>query len=358
MRLTHRSRRWLVPLAVVALVGSAGTLGPVVADAAPDLPGITAQQLLTNVQTAKVDGLSGTVHTSVDLGIPAFPGLNDSSRFTDLLSGEHTIRVAFAKPDKARVAVLDQMAERVLVTDGTTAWSYDSAAHEATKLAVPDHPSRPGPAPAEAANPQELAKRFLDAIDPSTQVTVTGTRSVAGRDAYLLTLTPRTDRTLVGSVTLAVDAHQWVPLRVTVLPRSGDRAAIDVGFTDISFDVPDASVFGFTPPPGTEVETTSAPDEPSFPRATPGLPERGPSGQQDAPRVVGNGWDAVAAGHWDPAADRAMVGQVLAGMPRVSGSWGRGTAVTTRLVSVLLTDDGRVLAGMVPVSVLEQAAAR
>jgi outer membrane lipoprotein-sorting protein len=349
MSLTQRTRRWLVPVAATVVIGAAGTLGPVVADASPDLPDITAQQLLTNVQTADVDGLSGTVHTAAELGIPMLPGLQGQTELTDLLDGKHTIRVAAAKPGKARISVLDDMAERVLVTDGTTAWAYDSAAHKATKFAVPAHDSTPDPA--EAANPQALAKRFLDAIDPSTQVTVTGTREVAGRDAYLLTLTPRTDRTLVGSVTLAVDAREWVPLRVTVMPRAGGEAAIDVGFTDVKFEVPNAGTFTFTPPQGTEVTEKAAPDMPRIPRTT----DRVPGGHRGGgPQVIGTGWDAVVVFKTGPIPQNPA----LAALPKVSGSWGSGTLFSSRLVSALLTDDGRVLVGLVPAAVLEQAAAR
>ena len=74
MGVAQRSRRWLVPVATVAVVAGVGTLGPVVADASPKLPGITAQDLLAKVQTAKVDGLSGTVRSATDLGLPALPG--------------------------------------------------------------------------------------------------------------------------------------------------------------------------------------------------------------------------------------------------------------------------------------------
>ena len=75
MGVAQRSRRWLVPVATVAVVAGVGTLGPIVADASPKLPGITAQDLLANVQTAKVDGLSGTVTSPTDLGLPALPGM-------------------------------------------------------------------------------------------------------------------------------------------------------------------------------------------------------------------------------------------------------------------------------------------
>jgi len=310
-----------------------------------------AQQLLANVQTAKVDGMSGTVRLTADLGLPALPdtgrGPRDS-QLTDLLSGKHTIRVAYAGPDKARVSVLDEMAERVLVTDGTTGWAYDSSEHEATKFAVPDH-GRAAARPPVAQDPQALAKQFLDAVDPTTKVTVTGTRKVAGRDAYLLTLTPRTDRTTVGSVTLAVDSKTWVPLRTTVLPRGGGKPAVEVGFSEVSFAVPDASTFAFTPPSGTKVTEESA------------VPRREHRHRPDNARpygtVVGKGWDAVAVTRWSDR-DNPTLQQLLAKAPTVSGSWGSGKVLNSRMVSALFTDDGRLLVGLVPTGVLEQAAAQ
>lgn len=340
----------MVPVTAVAVIGVGGVLGPVVADASPDLPDITAEQLLTRVQTAKVDGLSGTVRTSSDLGLPAIPGGlgpqgEGLAEVTDLLSGEHTVRVAFAEPDKARVSILDTMAERVFVSDGRTAWAYDSSHREATRFAVPKHDARPEP---RATNPQELARQFLDGIDPTTEVTVTGTESVAGRDAYLLTLTPRTDRTLVGSVTLAVDAREYVPLRVSVDSRGQDEPAAEVGFTDVSFDRPKASTFTFTPPKGTEVTEHPRPEAPRVMK-----PER--VDRRGGPVVVGKGWEAVAVTRLQRESS-GVLDQFLAGARTVSGSWGSGKLITSRMVTALFTDDGRVLVGMVPGSVLEQAA--
>jgi outer membrane lipoprotein-sorting protein len=366
MRVTQVSRRWLVPAAAVAVIGAGAAVAPAIAGASPDLPGITAQQLLANVQTAKVDGLSGTVTVSSDLGLPALPnGMGPSqSQLTDLLSGDHTVRVAYAAPDKARVSVLDNMSERVLVTDGTTAWAYDSHAHTATKKSIAPHTQRSA-RPETAQDPQTLAKQFLDAIDPTTKVTVTGTRSVAGQDAYLLTLTPKTDRTTVGSVTIAVDARNWMPLRTTVMPRSGGNPAIDVGFTDVSFATPAASTFAFTPPPGTKVTdngtdqgTEIAPPNRTFPNKPNGIrPQRDLGGTP--PTVIGTGWDAVAVTHFNAdSTSNGMLRQLLAKAPSVSGSWGTGKVVSTRMVTALITDDGRLMIGLVPQSVLEQAAAK
>jgi outer membrane lipoprotein-sorting protein len=365
MGVAQRSRRWLVPVTAVAMVAGVGALGPMVADASPDLPDITAQELLTKVQTAKVDGLSGTVRSAADLGLPAIPGVEGGNQLLDLLSGEHTARVAFASPDKARVSVLDTMAERVWTTDGTSAWAYDSSKREAVKLTLPDHSARPNkPQAPESYDPQAVAKQFLDAIDPTTTVDVSGTEKVAGRDAYKLRLVPKTDKTTVGSVTLAIDSKTWIPLEVTVMPRTGSDPAAQLGFTSVSFDVPAASTFTFTPPKGVKVTEEKAPATREIP--TPVKPPKaiGPKGEKpipakpsgDGPTVIGKGWDAVVAFRDVPTAGNGPIDQLLAKARTVEGSWGKGKILTSKMVNVLVTDDGRVLAGLVSPDTLVAAA--
>lgn len=361
---TRSNRRWLAPVTAIAVVAGGAALVPVVADASPDLPEITAQQLLTNVQGAKVDGLSGVVRSSTDLGLPAIPGLAGSQAL-DLITGDHTARIALAAPDKARAAVLDNMAERVFTTDGKTAWAYDSRSREATKLTLPADRSghkHPGKELGKAYDPTAVAKQFLDAIDPSTAVTVTGTESVAGRDAYVLRLTPRTDQTTVGSVTLAVDAKEWVPLQVKVLPRAGGDPAVELGFTEVSFEVPPASTFTFTPPKGTKVNEEKLPALTDKPGHKPGLPEKSdkpgaPGKAGDRPTVIGEGWSSVVVLK-GASADTGSLQPLLANARTVQGSWGSGKILTTRMVSALFTDDGRIIVGLVPPEVLESAAAK
>jgi outer membrane lipoprotein-sorting protein len=364
MGAAKRSRRWLVPVTAVAVVAGVGAFGPMVADASPDLPGITAQELLAHVQTAKVDGLSGTVTSSTDLGLPTLPGMEgQSTQFLDLLTGDHTARVAFAGPDKARVSVLDSMAERVLTTDGKTAWAYDSAKREATKVALPAQSAKPETAPdKQAYDPQAVAQKFLAAIDPSTTVEVSGTEKVAGRDAYKLRLVPKTDQTTVGSVTLAVDSKTWVPLQVTVMPRTGKNAAVQLGFSSVSFDVPAASTFAFTPPKGVKVTEQKVPAKAPGKQTPPILPKPGapkPSAPStDRPTVIGEGWNSVVELRGKAQTGNATLDQLLAKAPTVQGSWGSGKILSTKMVNALITTDGRIFAGLVTPQALQSAAAK
>ncbi len=333
MGVAQRSRRWSVPVVAIAVVAGVGTLGPMVADASPKLPDITAQELLTKVQTAKVDGLSGTVRSMADLGLPAIPGFKGSgNQILDLLSGEHTARVAFASPDKARVSLLDNMAERVWTTDGKAAWAYDSSKREAVKLTVPDHSARPTkPQAPESYDPQAVAKQFLDAIDPTTKVDVSGTEKVAGRDAYKLRLVPKADTTTVGSVTLAIDSKTWVPLEVTVMPRTGSK--------------------------GVKVTEEKAPATRQVPTPVkPPKAEQKPSPSDNGPTVIGKGWDAVVAFRNVTTTGNGPVDQLLAKARTVEGSWGTGKILTSKLVNALITDDGRVLVGLVSPDTLLAAA--
>ncbi|MGW6275816.1 LolA family protein [Kribbella sp. NPDC055071] len=371
MGVSQRSRRWLVPVTAVAVVAGVGTLGPVVADASPKLPGITAQDLLTKVQTAKVDGLSGTVQSATNLGLPTLPGVggDGANQALELLTGDHTARVAFATPDKARISVLDNQAERVWTTDGKSAWAYDSSKREAVKLTVPAHPAKPEQAAPQGYNPQSVAKQFLDAIDPTTTVEVSGTEKVAGRDAYKLRLVPKTDKTTVGSVTLAIDSKTYVPLQVTVMPRTGNDPAVQLGFSAVSFDVPAASTFAFTPPKGVKVTDEKAPTGRELPKqitppsGKPGVTKPGTkpgAAQGDKPTIIGEGWESVAMirGAKLTTTGNGPLDQLLANAPTVQGSWGKGKVLTTKMVSALITDDGRVFVGLVSPATLQSAAAK
>jgi hypothetical protein len=82
--------------------------------------------------------------------------------------------------------------------------------------------------------------------------------------------------------------------------------------------------------------------------------------------VVGTGWTSVVVAKAPSAAPSAAeaprgtpdVSRILANLPRVSGAWGSGRLLKSSLFSVLLTDDGRVLAGAVTPELLYAAAAK
>jgi outer membrane lipoprotein-sorting protein len=340
--LTRRpALRWLVPGAVAALAISAGAAANAVgtADEDPDLPPRTAAELLVDLQNAQVGALSGTVVTKLDLGLPALPGGGGDPEHADLAtvwSGTNTWRVWYDGPERARLALLGTLSQQDVIRNGQDVWMWDSGENHATHWTLPAGTlSGPSPHPAMELTPQEAAEQALAAIEPSTAVSTDDTTRVAGRDAYELVLEPRDDASMVAEVRVAIDAEESIPLGVEVFGQ-GSEPAIDVGFTQISFEAPDPEQFAFNPPPGTEVTEGEARWR-ALPFETGQLPEF---------TTVGQGWTRVFVARLPEEGVTGMLDFVLPEGGTLSGT----------LFSALRTEDGRVLAGLVTPEYLAEVA--
>jgi outer membrane lipoprotein-sorting protein len=333
------------------------------------LPARTAAQLLVDVQQARLDGLSGTVVQKSDLGLPDLPiagasGGTGSSDLTSLISGTHTMRVWFAGPDNARIALLGTLGESDVIRKGQDLWVWASKEKTAKHYVLPTHnavkgAATPGqlasPTPADLpTSPQDAAEKALAAITPSTEVTTSGTATVAGRSAYELVLRPKEATSLVAQVRVAIDGTEHVPLRVQVFAKDVADPVFEVAFSAVDFARPDAAQFEFKPPPATTVTEgkVAASAKPNTAAPQPN--------SADMPKVVGEGWGSVVvaklpapganpAGGPGAAADKtiAQLLKFAALLPKVSGSWGSGHMLAGTAFSVLLTDDGRIVVGAV-----------
>ena len=346
---THLSR-WLAPAAVVAVVLSVAGVRASAAGASPALPQISAADLLVKASHARVDALSGVVRTSTELGLPALPDTGGALSPQALLAGQHTLRVFLDGPDRQRVDLLGTLAETKGVHNGRDGWQWSSSSNKATHVRLPaPATNRPQRTTQPAGTPQALANQLLAAVTPTTVVSVGTAAIVAGRSAYDLRLSPKTRDSLVDRADLYLDSRTGLPLRVMVIARGAAHPAIDVGFTSIDLRRPAAQVFRFTPPPGTKVTEVAPP-------ADPGQAKRAPTSAR--PVVRGSGWTAVAeirggSGRIDAS---GQLGMLLRGASTATGAFGSGRVVGTRLLTVLITDDGRLFAGAVSRSALLRVA--
>lgn len=360
---------WL-PAVVVPVVIGVGVLAvPLTAGAAVDLPDKTAAEVLELAQAADVTAFSGTVEQSSDLGLPDLSSLGtlggsggassgaasgtDISSALELLTGSHTARV-FVDGTDARLQVLDSLAERDVVATSDGVWIYDSESASATHVAAPADghaAAKKAPDAADIPTPSAVATEILTTLDPSTTVSVGTDATVAGRTVYELILTPKSADTLVGSVAIDVDSATGLPLGVAVTAAGSDEPAFSLAFSQLSLDAPDAALFDFTPPAGTTVTEQPLPDA-----ARPGDHDdvAAPQGDGAEPTVLGTGWSSIVeiAASEVPAelADSPLLDTAA---EAVDG----GRVISTTLLSVLFTDDGRILAGAVPPAALEDAAA-
>jgi outer membrane lipoprotein-sorting protein len=265
VRLSVRAR-WAVPAGAVAITGAVIAAATVAsADAAPSLPPLTAAQLLTEAAqgTAKPLGpLTATVQQTADLGLPALPDLGQQDGGPSLSSGQETTTIWYRDPQHVRVAEQVPAGETDLRLDGRTLWVWDSNTQTATKYVLPAHSSQAGSGAGASSVPQipaAAAAQLLKAVGPTTIVAVQRNVYVAGQAAYQLSLVPRSSKSLVGSVLIAIDASRHIPLRVEVLPRGSSTVAYSIGFTALTFGTPAASNFTFTPPPGATVKHVTVP---------------------------------------------------------------------------------------------------
>ncbi|MFF4158156.1 outer membrane lipoprotein carrier protein LolA [Streptomyces sp. NPDC001678] len=413
-RRRRKAVRYAVPVAVAGVAAATIGIGSALASTGdPDLPKISAQDLIAKMAQSDTQRMSGSIKINTDLGLPSLPsglsfgdgdkkgeGKKDGSapspqsKLTELAAGSHTLRLAVDGPDKQRVSIVERAAEYSVVRNGADVWAYDSAGntvhHSKAPEAQRDHGKDAKDAKGDVlpkdlggASPQELAKKVLAAADGTTAVTVDGTAKVAGRDAYQLLIKPKADDTTVGSIRIAVDAKNGVPLKFTLAPKGGGKAVVDAAFTKVDFGKPGAGTFDFTPPKGAKVtegdaEKPKADHKADHQGGLPGM--LGMPGADGAAagksKVIGKGWSSIAEFDAGKDASAALNGKdagagkkkaggkggadaqtLLDGFgTKVSGDFGSGRVYSTRIVNVLMTDDGKVYAGAVTKDALVKAA--
>jgi hypothetical protein len=364
--LDRRPVAWVAAIAAPIVVGAA-VLVPMAASGAVDLPDKSVEELIEFASASEVDALSGTIEQTSELGLPDLAGLTGGSQEGDdepraaeiddliaLLTGSHTANV-YLDGDLARLQVLDRLGERNVYVDhgAETAWFVDSESQTATRIALPaGESSGAGDADHALPTPDEMLDEALEGLDATTEVTVGTDARVAGREVYELILEPRTEDTLVGEVRFAIDGENGAALAASVTARGAGAPTFEIAYTRIDFAAPDPGVFVFEP--GADMVVA----EKDLTRPDDAEHEDDAKGDDAAPVVIGEGWATVVA---LTAADGSGVPQALdpaqlTMLERVTTAVEGGRALQTSLVSVLFTDDGRVLAGAVPVSRLVEAA--
>ncbi|MET8684192.1 DUF2092 domain-containing protein [Streptomyces sp. NPDC004732] len=403
----RKAARYAVPIAVAGVAAATIGLVPALATSGdPDLPKVTAQELIEKIAASDTQQLSGNVKISTDLGLPSVGGMaggfgggggadrgedggqqgsaaDPKSKLMELASGTHTLRVAADGPDKQKVSVLEDASEYSMIHNGDDVWAYDSASNEAyhakdegassEKHGKGKHGKGEEGVPKGLdgevpSTPKEFAEQALKAVDSTTSVKVDGTAQVAGRDAYRLVIKPKQSGSTIGQITVAVDEKTGTPLKFTMTPASGGAAVVDAGFTKVDFGKPSASTFDFTPPKGTKV--TEADEHGKEGR---GFKDKGGKGAEEfgkgdlnEPKIIGEGWSTIAelklpggqglptAGSGDVPPDAQKLIDSLG--DQVDGKFGSGTVFSTRLINALVTDDGKVYVGAVTKDALVKAA--
>ena len=411
------SKRWMPALIVPAVIAAGAVAVPLQANAV-DLPDLTPQQVML-LMDGEITGFSGTIVKTSELGLPPLemssmmdeemiaemeekmpegfeefiPSIIEQNAITqavELIAGTHKIRV-YASEVGMRVQVLDPMSQRDFIVNQNEFWAYD--ARNATALTgtfdmeVSDEDKAEFEAEAQAqldqylaeiqldiSNPEAVADYLMAQVGETTEVSVGKDHRIAGRTAYQLIAQPNAENSLVESVVISVDSETGMALDVKVYSIEQEEPAFHVGFESISFETPDASMFSFTPPAGTTVETMELPAEleaeleqlkseyetkefTNEDNAAMRAEFESRYAEAPKPAMIGEDWESVI---YLPAMPQEVPMEMMENelfadlMTPVDG----GKVFSTPLLNVLVLDSGEVYAGAVTIEYLQEVAAR
>jgi outer membrane lipoprotein-sorting protein len=256
---------YLVLAAVVVAAVIAGVVAVAGANQTNNLPQITAGDLLARMaqQDQRTTNINGDVawQNSLlgDLSAASSAGFGNAAAKLPL-AGNGGGRL-WASPAGVKVESQGTSGgDQVIVANAQAhdVWMYDAAANTAKHFVFTGKvPASGGPTPMpspSALTPATIAT-YLERLAPLAKVEVTGQSTIAGRDVYLLTMTPTATDTALGSVQAAIDGKTFVPLQLQVFAKDVTAPVIQFGFTTVSYGAIPASTFDFTPPVGATVTT-------------------------------------------------------------------------------------------------------
>ena len=395
--------RWIPAVLAPVLVAATAVGFSVSANAAVDLPDKTASQVLQLINTNPDIAFSGSVTKKASLGLPPMnlipsisqsmvdeakknmpkemsdfiPAATDQSELAlvlEFFSGTHHANIYVDGTNKARVQVLDLLSERDFIRNGADLWFYDagkqSVRHsvidpqeeaDAENLAIMLLKANASRLPFDATSPAAIADYFLKQAGTDTTFTVGKDAKIAGRGVYQLSMLPRNAGSLVESVTFSIDATTGLPLAVSVQAVGQSNPAIEVSFDSITFAAPDASLFEFTVPAGTTVQEIAPPTQTDLMNQNLPLPSSSDISElkSQVEKAKAQGWAAVI----EIPADKipAQLTSLIEGnklFSELTSPVAGGRVFTTSLLNILLTDDGRILAGSVTTQKLLEAASK
>lgn len=450
------NNKWL-PAIITPVVIAATAIAVPISASAVDLPDLTPQQVML-LMDERVPAFSGTIVKTSNLGLPSFkfssmvtqdmidemaetmpegmeeliPEVLDQNPLMEaiaLIAGTHKIRV-YVSEEGVRIQILDPMSQRDLIINENEFWIYDSQKATATNGTFPEMAKEVTEAEKQdietmfnssldelsaklqldLRSPDAIADYLVAQVDKDAELTVGRDHRIAGRTAYQLILTPDAQNALIDSVEISVDSETGMALDVKVYSVEMEEPAFQIGFTELKLETPDASLFTFSPPPGTTVQKLDeqllsaipaedfASLEAALMQAQSELDELGPlseAGKEAAlveleaefnraraeltalgvvePSLIGTGWESIL---YIPAAPEALVNDVASEVSKmlpegmslsqlsdmaileteifadlfveVPG----GKAFSTPVVNILLMDNGDIYVGSVTIDYL------
>ena len=159
------------------------------------------------------------------------PGTGNPNSIASLLAGSHTVKIWYADPAHVRLSVPVTLSETDLIRNGSQAWLWQSASNSVTKFELPAKASgtaapTSGPSTVPLTPSRPLSPDLRGRAEHHGQRAAQ--RDRRGRPPTLV-LAPKASGSLVGAVSIAVDATENVPLRVQVFAKARGQPGVPGG---------------------------------------------------------------------------------------------------------------------------------
>ncbi|HET8528009.1 MAG TPA: hypothetical protein VFL60_03790 [Gaiellaceae bacterium] len=380
--LRRLSTRGLLLLAAAAVVVAAGGAAIAVAasrGAAKPQPKPLAQALHDALAAQPVQGITARIRFTNSL----FPSGSILGQVGSALMSGASGRLWATADGRGRLELQSDAGDVQVVWNGTELSVYDASSNTVYRAQLPQHDAGKG---GTTQAPPALAQidAFLRKLGDSWAISGARPTDVAGQPAYSVSVSPKHDGGLLGSLRLAWDAVHGTPLRIGIYAQGSSTPVLELAVTDISYGAVAPSDVDVAPPAGAKVvDLGSAPTAPSGPstpavtgidavRAAAGFPVVAPDSLVGLPRkdvrLVGGGTVLAFYGQGlgglvlvERKADAAAGGAAgpLSSLPTVALDGLTAHELATPLGTALEWQSGGtayVLAGSLPPAAAEAAA--
>jgi outer membrane lipoprotein-sorting protein len=237
---------------ILAVVGVLAGLRSMAASAAPE--DLTDEELLSRVARAseRPPDFSATLTVEQRL-IPAqlLEAAGQEGGFA--ASGPQTARVWYGGPERVRAELQGENGDRIFVQNGERVWAYDGATNTLKTGEQPSGTQAPEPPDASPPSPAEI-DGMLAELAPTSKLTQGTPVSYAGREAYVLTLSPRDGgSTLIERGRALIDSETYLPLQLALYAEDQPEPVFSWRTSDLSVGPIPAERFDFQVPPGARV---------------------------------------------------------------------------------------------------------
>ena len=198
---------------------------------------------------AKPDGITARVSFTNNL----FPSGALLGQVGSALMSGAPGRLWLTNDGHGRIELQSDAGDVQIVWNPSEVSAYDASSNTVYRAQLPTRTSDAGSADTAAAPTLAEVDTFLTDLGVDWVLSGAQPTNIAGRPAYSVTASPKANGGLLGSLELAWDSAQGVPLRAGIYARDSSSPALELAVTDISYGAVPSTSVDVAPPTGAKV---------------------------------------------------------------------------------------------------------